>query len=61
MMKITYNVALYFHPIFILLNQPFGAILDFGFLIAASGPWGHKGLRSGGICCIALLYHFILN
>jgi hypothetical protein len=35
--------------------------LDCGFWIAASGPWGLKGLRPGGICCIALLYHFLLN
>ena len=33
-MKITHNVTLSFHPIFILLNQLFGAILDFGFWIA---------------------------
>ena len=33
-MKITHNVALNFHPIFILLNRLFGAILDFGFWIA---------------------------
>jgi hypothetical protein len=30
-MKITHNVALKFHPIFILLNQRVGEILDFGF------------------------------
>ena len=30
-MKITHNVALSFHPIFILLNQIFREILDFGF------------------------------
>jgi hypothetical protein len=28
-MRITHNVALNFHPIFIPLNQLFGAILDF--------------------------------
>jgi hypothetical protein len=33
-MKIKHNVALSFHPIFIPLNQLFGAILDFGFWIA---------------------------
>jgi len=44
-MKITHNVALNFHPIFIALNQLFEAILDFGL-------W---------ICCIALLNHFLLN
>jgi hypothetical protein len=54
-MKITHNVAVNFHPILIPLNQLFGAILDFEFWIAASGPWGLKGLRPGGICCIASL------
>jgi len=34
LMKITYNPALNLHPIFIPLNQLFGAILDFGFWIA---------------------------
>jgi hypothetical protein len=33
-MKITYNVAINFHPIFTSLNQLFGAILDLGFWIA---------------------------
>jgi hypothetical protein len=33
-MKITHDMALSFHPIFIPLNQLFGAILDFGFWIA---------------------------
>jgi hypothetical protein len=32
-MRITHNVALNFHPIFIPLNQLFGAILDFEFWI----------------------------
>jgi hypothetical protein len=32
--KITHDVALAFHPIFIPFNQLFGAILDFGFWIA---------------------------
>jgi len=44
-MKIKHYVALSFHPIFIPLNQLFGAILDFG-------------LR---ICCIALLDQFYNN
>jgi hypothetical protein len=34
MMKITHNVALNFHPIFIPLNHIFEAILDLGFWIA---------------------------
>ena len=33
-MKITHNVALTFHPIFIPLNQFLGAILDFGFVVS---------------------------
>jgi len=33
-MKITHNAAFSFHPIFIPLNQLFGAILDFEFWIA---------------------------
>ena len=33
-MKITHDVALNFHAIFIPLNQLFGAILHFGFWIA---------------------------
>jgi hypothetical protein len=33
-MKITHNMALNFHPIFIQLDQLFGVILDFGFGIA---------------------------
>jgi hypothetical protein len=33
-MKITHNLALSFHPIFIPLNQLFGVILDLGFWIA---------------------------
>jgi len=33
-MGITHNITPYFHPIFIPLNQLFGAILDFGFSIA---------------------------
>ena len=40
-----HNVALNFHPVFIPFNQLLGAIWDCGF-------W---------ICCIALLYQFLLN
>jgi hypothetical protein len=39
-MKITRNVALNFYPIFIPLNQLFGAILDFGFW---PPPWRDCG------------------
>jgi len=56
-MKITHNVALNFHPIFIPLNQLFGAILDFGFWPPARR--GHKGLRPGGIT--DLLYRVTLS
>ena len=56
-MKIKHYVALSFHPIFIPLNQLFGAILDFGFWPPARR--GHRGLRPGGIA--DLLYRFALS
>jgi hypothetical protein len=36
-MKITHNVVISFHPIFITLDQPFEDILDFRFWIADFG------------------------
>jgi len=58
-MKITHNVTLNFHPIFIPFNQLFGTILDFGLRPeGAIMTYGPEGLR---IYCIALRYHYLLN
>ena len=58
-MKITHNVVLNFHPIFIPLNLLFGAILDFGLRPGgAIGAYAPEGLR---IYRIALLCHFLLK
>ena len=46
---------------FLMCKSSLWTILDLGFGIAASGLWGHSGLRPGGICCIALLYYFLRN